>query len=206
MATRMDMTAPHIMAQWTILEPTRLPHPNDDYPQDHNYEIASILRRAVAEHNGNTNPTHHAVLFLMELRADLENIFFCIDIRHKPRATSRDIEDAMHLLEEFLQNITNLDGVFEMWVLPCLELAQHIRNTRRQRTRRNCENKTAMSLPIKTDAPPRRAVGGPASDGQGFWWIRHIQTPVWNNRIHGRRRRRGMATCTRTHRFMRRRC
>ena len=104
----------------------------------------------------------------MELRADLENLFFCIDIRHKPRATSRDIEDAMHLLEEFLQNITNLDGVFEMWVLPCLELAQHIRNTRRQRTRRNCENKMAMSLPIKTDALPRRVVGGPASDGQGF--------------------------------------
>ena len=66
-ATRVDTTAPHIKAQLAALEPIGLPHPDDEHLQDPNKEIASNLQRVVAEHNGNTNPTHHAVLFLMEL-------------------------------------------------------------------------------------------------------------------------------------------
>ena len=90
--------------------------------------MASILRRVVAEQDGDTNPTHRAVLFLMELRADLDNRYFFIDIRHESRATTRDIDDAMHLSEEFLQNITDLDGAFALTVQPCLELARRIRH------------------------------------------------------------------------------
>ena len=73
MVTRMEATALYVMAQSALLELSGLPHPNDGYPQDQPQEIASILRRVVAEQDGNKNPTHHAVLFLMELREDLEN-------------------------------------------------------------------------------------------------------------------------------------
>ena len=59
------------MAQSALLEPSWLPHPNDGYLQDQPQELASILRHVVAEQDGNTNPTHHAILFLMELCADM---------------------------------------------------------------------------------------------------------------------------------------
>ena len=63
MATRMDTTAPYIMAQSALLEPSGLPHPNNGYAQDQPQEIASVLRRVMAEQDGNTNPTqpqfHH---------------------------------------------------------------------------------------------------------------------------------------------------
>ena len=116
------------MAQSAALEPIRLSHPNDEYPQDPNKEIASILRRVVAEHKGNTNPTHHAILFLMELRADLENWYFFVNIRHETRATTQDIKDVVYLLEDFLQNVTDIDRAFEKAIQPCLELAECIKN------------------------------------------------------------------------------
>ena len=87
MVTRMEATALYVMAQLALLELSGLPHPNDGYPQDQPQEIASILRRVVAEQDGNKNPTHHAVLFLMELREDLENPYFFVDIRHESKAT-----------------------------------------------------------------------------------------------------------------------
>ena len=57
------------------------------------------------EQDGNTNPSHHAVLFLMELRADLDNRHFFVDVRHEPEYVTRDIDEAMHLSKEFLQSI-----------------------------------------------------------------------------------------------------
>ena len=61
-------------------------------------------------------------------QADLENRYFFVDIRHKSKATTRDIDDAMHLSEDFLQNITDLDGAFVLTVHPCLELARCIKH------------------------------------------------------------------------------
>ena len=49
MVTRMEATALYVMAQLALLEPSELPHPNDGYPQDQPQEIASILRRVLAE-------------------------------------------------------------------------------------------------------------------------------------------------------------
>ena len=68
-----------------------------------------------------------AVLFLMELRADLDNWHFFIDVRHEPENVTRDIDEAMHLSKEFLQSITDLDGAFELTVQPCLDLTGRIR-------------------------------------------------------------------------------
>ena len=113
------------MAQSAALEPSGLPHPNDGYPQD---QLASILRGVIMEQDGNTNPSHHAVLFLMELRADLDNRHFFVDVRHEPEYVTRDIDEAMHLSKEFLQSITDLDGAFALTVQPCLDLARRIRH------------------------------------------------------------------------------
>ena len=121
MANRMDAMASYIMAQSALLKPSGLPLPSDGYPQDQ--EVASILRHVVAEQDGNTNPTHHAIL----LRADLENRHFFVDIRQESKTTTRDIDDVMHLSKDFLQTITNLDWAFALTVQPCLELARRMR-------------------------------------------------------------------------------
>ena len=63
METQIDAMA---MAQLALLEPSWLPHPNHGYLQDQPQELASILRHVVAEQDGNTNPTHQAILFLMD--------------------------------------------------------------------------------------------------------------------------------------------
>ena len=102
--------APCIMVQSAVLEPSGPPHPNDGYPQDQPQELASILRHVVMEHDGNTNPSHRAVLFLMELRADLDNRHFFVDVHHESKVVTRDIDEAMHMSKEFLQSITDLDG------------------------------------------------------------------------------------------------
>ena len=64
----------------------------------------------------------------MELREDLENRRYFVDIRQEPLATTRDIEDAMFLSEDFLQNITDRDGAFQKAIQPRLEYAKRIRN------------------------------------------------------------------------------
>ena len=88
----MDVTTSYTMAQSTLLEPPGPPHSNDESPYDEYQETATILKRVVAEQNGSTNPTHRAVLFLLELRADLEHRYFFVDVRHEPRAITRDID------------------------------------------------------------------------------------------------------------------
>ena len=112
------MTASYTMAHSALLEPSGPPPSNDESPHDQYQETATILKRVVAEQNGSTNPTHRAVLILLELRADLEHRYFFVDVRHEPRAISRDIDDAMHLSADFLQNITD----------PCLDMAKRIRH------------------------------------------------------------------------------
>ena len=44
----------------------------------------------------------------MELRADLKNRYYFVDIYHETMATNQDIKDAMFLSEDFLQNTTNI--------------------------------------------------------------------------------------------------
>ena len=51
----------------------------------------------------------------MELRADLDN-----------RHCFADTHQAMHLLMDFLQSMTDLDGAFELSVTTCLDLARRI--------------------------------------------------------------------------------
>ena len=67
--TRMDVTTPYTMAQSTVLEPTGPPHSDDESPFVEYQTTAAILKRVVAEQNGNTIPTGPTVLELLELRA-----------------------------------------------------------------------------------------------------------------------------------------
>ena len=69
--TRMDVTTPYTMAQSTVLEPTGPPHSDDESPFVEYQTTAAILKRVVAEQNGNTIPNGPTVLELLELRADL---------------------------------------------------------------------------------------------------------------------------------------
>ena len=123
----MDVTTSYTMAQSTVLEPTGPPHSGDESPYDRYQETATILKRVVAEQNGSTNPTQPAVIFLLELRADLEHRSIFVDVRLEPRTITRDIDDAMHLSADFLQEVTDLDGAFALTVVPCLNMAKHIR-------------------------------------------------------------------------------
>ena len=62
----------------------------------------------------------------MELRADLDNRHCFADTHHEPQNVTWDIDEAMHLLMDFLQSMTDLDGAFELSVTPCLDLARRI--------------------------------------------------------------------------------
>ena len=126
MTTQMDLAATYTMAQSAVLEPPGPTHVIDESPYDQYQDTATILKRVIAEQNGTTNPTHRAVLFLLELRADLEHRYSHVDIRHEPEHISQDIDIAMHLSANFLQDLTDLDGAFELTVLPCLDMADHI--------------------------------------------------------------------------------
>lgn len=93
----MDVTTSYTMAQSALLEPTGPPHSGDESPYDGYQETVTILKRVVAEQNGSTNPTNPAVLFLLELRADLEHRSIFVDVRLEPRTITNDIDDVMHL-------------------------------------------------------------------------------------------------------------
>ena len=62
----------------------------------------------------------------MELSADLDDQHRFHDTRHELQNVTQDIDEAMHLLLDFLQSITDLDGAFEQLVIPCLDLANRI--------------------------------------------------------------------------------
>ena len=102
MTTQMDLAATYTMAQSAVLEPPGPTHVIDESPYDQYQDTATILKRVIAEQNGTTNPTHRAVLFLLELRADLEHRYSHVDVRHEPRHISQDIDNAMHLSANFL--------------------------------------------------------------------------------------------------------
>ena len=94
------------MARPAGFEPPRPFHLNvdDGYPQTRSQDLASVLRHVVIDQNGNDNPSHHTVLLLMELRANLENRHYSPDACQEPEPESViwDIDEAMHLSMDFL--------------------------------------------------------------------------------------------------------
>ena len=63
------------MAQMAVFEPPGPFYMNiaDGHPQKRSQDLASVLKHVVIDQDGNDNPSHHTVLLLMELRANLEN-------------------------------------------------------------------------------------------------------------------------------------
>ena len=118
------------MAQPAVFEPPGPFHLNinDGYPQTRSQDLASILCHVVIDQNGNDNPSHHTVLLLMELRANLENRHYSPDACWEPEPESViwDIDEAMHLSMDFLQSMTDLNGNFRPLVTSCLHLARQI--------------------------------------------------------------------------------
>ena len=95
-------------------------------PQTRSQDLASVLRHVVIDQNGNDNPSHHTVLLLMELRANLENRHYSPDACQEPESVTWDINEAMHLSMDFLQTMTDLNGNFRPLVTSCLDLATQI--------------------------------------------------------------------------------
>ena len=111
------------MAQSAGFEP-----PGPLYSQD----LASILKNVVIDQDGNGNPSHHTVLLLMELRANLENRhddFPDANQEPEPDSVIRAVDEAMHLSLQFLQSMTDLNGNFEPLVTSSLHLAELILHT-----------------------------------------------------------------------------
>ena len=121
------------MAQSTDFEPPTPFFLNiaGSHPQTRSQDLASILKDVVIDQNGNSNPSHHTVLLLMELRANLENRY---DFPNACQAPEPDsviwaIDEAMHLSLQFLQRMTDLNGNFEPLVTSSLHLAELILHT-----------------------------------------------------------------------------
>jgi hypothetical protein len=62
----------------------------------------------------------------MELRANLENRHYLPNACQEPESVIWDINEAMHLLTDFLQSMIDLNGKFEPLVTSCLDLAKQI--------------------------------------------------------------------------------
>ena len=94
---------------------------NDGSPQTRSQDLASVLRHVVIDQNGNDNPSHHTVLLLMEVRANLVNRHDSPDACQEPESDSViwDIDEAMHLSLQFLQSMTDLNGNFRPLVTSC---------------------------------------------------------------------------------------
>ena len=125
-----------IMAQSKVFEPPGPFHLSggggDGYPQGRTQDLASVLRHVVVDQNGNNNPSHHTVLLLMELRANLENRHYLPNACQEPESVIWDINEAMHLSTDFLQSMIDLNGKFKPLVTSCLDLAEqiiHVTNT-----------------------------------------------------------------------------
>ena len=102
------------MARRAVFEPPGPFHldVDDGYPRTRSQDLASVLRHVVIDQNGNDNPSHHTVLLLMELRANLENRHYSPDACQEPEFVIWDINEATHLSMDFLQSMTDLNGNF----------------------------------------------------------------------------------------------
>ena len=78
------------MAHPAVFEPLGPFHLNidDGHPQTRSQDLASVLKHVVIDQNGNDNPSHHTVLLLMELRANLENQHDSPDACQEPESES----------------------------------------------------------------------------------------------------------------------
>ena len=125
--------APCIMAQSADFEPPTPYFLNiaGGHPQTRSQDLASILKDVVIDQNGNDNPSHHTVLLLMELRANIENRHDFPNACQEPEPDSViwAIDEAMHLSLQFLQRMTDLNGNFEPLVTSSLHLAKLILHT-----------------------------------------------------------------------------
>jgi len=103
----------------------------DGHPQTRSQDLASILKDVVIDQNGNDNPSHHTVLLLMELRANIENRHDFPNACQEPEHDSViwAIDEAMHLSLQFLQRMTDLNGNFKPLVTSSLHLAKLILHT-----------------------------------------------------------------------------
>ena len=121
------------MAQMAGFEPPGPFHLNiaDGHPQTRSQDLASVLKHVIIDQDGNDNPSHHTVLLLMELRANLENRHDSPDACQEPESDSViwAIDEAMHLSLQFLQKMTDLNGNFKPLVTSCLHLATLIIHT-----------------------------------------------------------------------------
>ena len=96
--------APCIMAQSTDFEPPTPFFLNiaGGHPQTRSQDLASILKDVVIDQNGNDNPSHHTVLLLMELRANLEN-------RHDfPNACQEPEPDSVPYIQKYVFSSKNV--------------------------------------------------------------------------------------------------
>ena len=122
------------MAQTAGFEPPGPLYLNiaNGHPQTRSQDLASILKNVVIDQDGNGNPSHHTVLLLMELRANLENRhddFPDANQEPEPDSVIRAVDEAMHLSLQFLQSMTDLNGNFEPLVTSSLHLAELILHT-----------------------------------------------------------------------------
>ena len=125
--------APCIMAQTAGFKPPGPFHLDiaNGHPQTRSQDLASILKEVVIDQDENDNPSHHTVLLLMDLRANLENRHNHPDARREPEPNSVvwAIDEAMHLSLQFLQKMTDLNGNFKPLVTASLHLAMLILHT-----------------------------------------------------------------------------
>ena len=156
--------APCIIAQTAGFEPPGPFYLNiaNGHPQTRSQDLASVLKHVVIDQDGNDNPSHHTVLLLMELRANLENRHDSPDACQEPKSDSViwAIDEAMHLSLQFLQSMTDLNGNFKPLVTSCLHLATLIIHTV-GRSRCGCHNQTIKEETISRHAPPPRTMGRP---------------------------------------------
>ena len=89
--------------------------------------MSSILLEVVAQQHVNTSPTYQVVLYIMDLRSELEEEHFQIIGNYYIAASEiNTVEDALFTSETFLQDITDIDGIFQTTGKACFKGAAEI--------------------------------------------------------------------------------